>query len=54
MQLAISTSGFVLWATALGVITVISLSFYNAVAAGVLLVVWVFGTPLVDRWPGKW
>jgi hypothetical protein len=54
VQLAISTIGFVIWTSALGVVTVASLPFYNAVVAGILLIVWVFGAPLVDGWPEKW
>jgi hypothetical protein len=54
MQLAISTIGFGIWACALGVVTVASLPLYNAVTAGVLLIVWVFGAPLVDGWPETW
>jgi len=54
VQLAISTIGFVIWACALGIVTVTSLPFYNAIVAAVLLVVWVFGSPLVDGWPETW
>jgi hypothetical protein len=54
VQLAISTTGFVLWTCALGVVTVSSLPFYNAVAAGVLLVVWVFFAPFLDGIPATW
>jgi hypothetical protein len=54
VQLAISTIGFVIWTCALGVVTVASLPFYNAIVAGVVLVVWVFGAPLVDGWPEQW
>ena len=53
VQLAISTIGFFLWASALGVVTVASLPFYNAFLAGLLLVVWVFGVPLIDGWPER-
>jgi hypothetical protein len=54
VQLAISTIGFVIWTCALGVVTVAALPFYNAIVAAALLVVWVFGAPLVDGWPAKW
>jgi hypothetical protein len=54
VQLAISTIGFILWASALGVVTIASLPFYSAMAAGVLLVVWVFGAPLIDGLPETW
>ena len=35
VQLAISTIGFVIWVCALGVVTVASLPYYNAVVAAV-------------------
>jgi hypothetical protein len=54
VQLAISTIGFVFWACALGVVTVASLPFYNAVVAAVLLIVWVFGAPFIEGMPEKW
>lgn len=54
IQLAISTAGFVIWTGALGVITVTSQPYYNEVAAGVLLIVYVFGAPLIDGLPGTW
>jgi hypothetical protein len=54
IQLAISTAGFVIWTGALGVITVASLPYYNEVVAGVLLIVYVFGAPLIDGLPGTW
>jgi hypothetical protein len=54
VQLAISTIGFVLWVCALGVVAVASLPLYNPVVAGLLLVLWVFGAPLVDGWPETW
>jgi len=54
VQVAISTTGFFLWACALGIVTVASLPFYNAMVAGLLLVVWVFGAPLIDGWPETW
>ena len=53
VQLAISTIGFFLWACALGVVTVATLPFYNAFVAGIVLVVWVFGVPLIDGWPER-
>jgi hypothetical protein len=53
MQLAISTIGFVIWTCALGVVTVASLPLYNAIVAGLILIVWVFGAPLVDGWPER-
>ena len=54
VQLAISTIGFVIWACALGIVTVASLPFYNAVVAAVLLIVWVFGAPFIKGLPDKW
>ena len=54
IQLAISTIGFVLWSCALGIVTVSSLPYYNAVVAAVLLVVWVFGAPFIEGMPEKW
>jgi hypothetical protein len=54
VQLAISTIGFVLWACALGIVTVASLPFYNAVVAAVLLIVWVFGAPFIEGMPETW
>lgn len=54
VQLCISTTGFVLWVCALGVVTVASLPFYNAVVAAVLLIVWVFGAPFIEGMPEKW
>ena len=54
VQLGISTIGFVFWACALGVVTVASLPFYNAVVAAVLLIVWVFGAPFIEGIPEKW
>lgn len=53
-QLAISTIGFVIWVCALGVVTVASLPFYNAVVAAVLLIVWVFGAPFIEGRPERW
>jgi hypothetical protein len=54
VQLVISTAGFVIWTCALGVVTVASLPYYNAVVAGVFLIVYVFGAPLIDGLPGTW
>jgi hypothetical protein len=54
VQLAISTIGFILWACALGIVTVASLPYYNAVVAAVLLVVWMLGAPFIDGLPEKW
>jgi hypothetical protein len=54
VQLAISTIGFVLWVCALGVVTVASLPYYNAVIAAVLLIAWVFGAPFIDGVPERW
>jgi hypothetical protein len=53
VQLAISTIGFVLWACALGVVTVTSLSYYNAIIAAALLVIWVFFAPFIDGIPDR-
>ena len=50
---AISATGFFLWDCALWVVTAASLSFYNAFLAGLLLVVWVSGVPLIDGWPER-
>ena len=54
VQLAISTIGFVIWACALGIVTVASLPYYNAVVAAVLLVVWTFGAPFIEGVPERW
>lgn len=54
VQLGISTIGFVIWACSLGVVTVTSLPFYNAVAAAALLVIWVFSAPFIDGIPERW
>jgi hypothetical protein len=54
MQLAISTIGFILWACALGVVTVASLPYYHAIAAAALLVIWVFFAPFIDGIPERW
>jgi hypothetical protein len=54
VQLAISTIGFIIWTFSLGVVTVASLPFYNAVVAAVLLIVWVFGAPFIEGIPEKW
>jgi hypothetical protein len=54
VQLGISAIGFLIWAYALGVITVTSLPFYNAVIAGLLLAVYVFLAPLIDGVPEIW
>ena len=51
VQLGISAIGFLIWVCALGVITVASLPFYNAVVGGLLLVVYVFLAPLIDGVP---
>jgi len=54
VQLVISTAGFIIWTCALGVITVASLPYYNAVVAGIILIAYVFGAPLIDGLPGTW
>jgi hypothetical protein len=54
VQLTISTIGFVIWACALGIVTVASLPFYNAVVAAILLIIWVFGAPFIEGMPEKW
>ena len=54
VQLAISTIGFVLWACALGTVTVASLPYYNAAVAAVLLILWVFLVPFIDGIPERW
>lgn len=54
LQLAISTIGFILWACALGIVTVASLPYYNAIIAAVFLLVWVFGAPFIDGIPETW
>ena len=51
VQIAISTAEFVIWVAALGVVTVTSLPYYNAIAAGLLLILFVFGAPLIDGIP---
>jgi len=54
VQLGISAIGFLIWAFALGVITVTSLPLYNAIVAGLLLIAYVFITPLIDGVPEVW
>ena len=54
VQLGISAIGFLIWACALGVVTVTALPFYNAVVAGLLLFVYVFLAPLIDGVPEVW
>ena len=54
VQLGISAIGFLIWACALGVVTVTSLPFYNAVVAGLLLFAYVFLAPLIDGVPEVW
>jgi hypothetical protein len=54
VQLGISAIGFLIWVLALGVIPVESLPFYHAIAAGLLLPVYLFGAPLIDGIPGVW
>jgi hypothetical protein len=54
VQLALSTIGFVIWVCALGVVTVASLPYYNAVVAAVFLIVWVFGIPFIEGMPDTW
>jgi len=54
VQLALSTIGFVIWVCALGVVTVASLPYYNAVVAAVFLIVWVFGVPFIEGMPDAW
>ena len=49
VQIAISTAEFFIWVCALDMVTVTSLLFYNAVAAGLIL--FVFGAPLIDGIP---
>ena len=54
VQLGISAIGFLIWACALGVITVTALPFYNAIVAGLLLFAYVFLAPLIDGVPEVW
>jgi hypothetical protein len=54
VQLSISTLGFVVWIFSLGVISVTSLPGYNAIAAGLLLPVYIFGSPLIEGIPEQW
>ncbi|MFA4826007.1 MAG: hypothetical protein WC593_12715 [Methanoregula sp.] len=54
VQISISAIGFLIWAFALGVITVTSLPFYNAIVAGLLLPAYVFLAPLIDGIPEVW
>ena len=54
VQLGVSTLGFLIWVCALGVITVASLPFYNAIVAGLLLVIYVPLAPLIDGVPEVW
>jgi hypothetical protein len=54
VQLAISTFGFVVWVFAFGVVPVADLPMYNQVAASLLLLLYVFGTPLIEGVPDRW
>ena len=54
VQLAISAIGFVVWAGALGIVTVAALPIYNQIAAAALLVAWVFGAPFIGGMPDRW
>lgn len=54
VQITISVTGFILWAAALAVVPVTSLPYYNAAAAAVLLVLWIFLAPLIDGIPYRW
>jgi hypothetical protein len=54
VQLVISTSGFVIWVFAFGVVPVAELPWYNQVVAALLLPVYVFGTPLIEGVPDRW
>ncbi|PKL69575.1 MAG: hypothetical protein CVV30_08460 [Methanomicrobiales archaeon HGW-Methanomicrobiales-1] len=54
VQLGISAIGFLIWAYALGVIPIVSLPFYHAIVAGLLLVAYVFLAPLIDGIPDTW
>lgn len=54
VQLGISAIGFLIRACALGVVTVTSLPFYNAIVAGLLLIAYVFLAPLIDGVPEVW
>ncbi|MDO9323932.1 MAG: hypothetical protein Q7T80_03135 [Methanoregula sp.] len=54
VQLSISAIGFLIWVCALGVITVASLPFYNAIVAGLLLIAYVFLAPLAEGVPDVW
>ena len=54
VQLGISAIGFLIWACALGVITVTALPFYNAIVAGLLLFAYVFLAPFIDGVPEVW
>ena len=54
VQLGISAIGFLIWVSALGVITVTDLPFYNAIVAGLLLFAYIFLAPLIDGVPEVW
>ena len=54
VQLAISTTGFIIWVASLGEVTVASLPFYNQIAASALLILWIFGAPFIDGIPERW
>ncbi|MCK9579210.1 MAG: hypothetical protein M0Q92_02025 [Methanoregula sp.] len=54
IQVVISMAGFLIWVCALGVVTVTSLPYYNAIVAGLLLPVWVFLAPFIEGMPEQW
>jgi hypothetical protein len=54
VQIVISTTGFVVWVFALGVVPVEELPWYNQVAASLILPMYVFGTPLIGGMPEQW
>ena len=54
LQIAISIMGFVLFASALGVIPLSVLPGYNQVIASVALPVYVFVSPLFEGMPDRW
>jgi hypothetical protein len=54
LQIAISIVGFLLFASALGVIPLSALPGYNQVIASVALPVYAFVSPLFEGMPDRW
>lgn len=54
VQLVISTTGFVLWACALGVVPVSEMPGYNQIIASLTLPLYVVLSPLIEGIPERW